>query len=922
MSDSQSQMKHLASMTKGELSRYNQLLRLLDLLGRKDAAAAKDAKKLKESLDKKLESAQKESKDLIVRRYFKILDALEEKYDPTTYAKRVETLEKKRRDLNDDIAELLDPEKESSTYNRHLTEFASVGEKAPAKMQSLLAAGLTDPSSYQTSLGTTGGGLPRLILRGAGLTDDEVGRLLKEAYRDEDFDGAYELLSTSAEDYRASVEDETADVVEKLWSEIAPRLRAANYSQDEMNKVNELLRAGARDLYTRNTKLYGLQEEHDDIVADLAGLESLSDRPTAEQDRAAREQALEKAMGEMQVLIDAGIRAPVNGPASAPASPEAEGDSQGLPDGGETPSLLDLLRTPEGQMLMGSGGRDGYNPIIGAVMDFAKRAESANEDPAFIQWRLSRGIPENHPVSIQEYNRYQRQARRVGRPHWKARKTGDLRKVSYKDFSYGLKGAAGYHFFLDGDENYVKPEEVKKEQDRLLKDAPVVEIAMDDAANLTHVGNVLAGAGNKEAAGVLRGLANGKAGTRARAFYDKKTGKLVVVDKDRKVLFAGPAAANGEEVGALAALAADPDRVDIAGTAAGVASGQSGNMLRNLDGAVMEEKFDVGVFVPEKYTVTTRPAVTTVVGEFTQVPGADPRNIYLMQEVDGEKKLYPIPIFNETGGLIKGNERLESLDEYMDAVREVGGAQYEPGTDAYKQMERNFNRARRKAARSKRMRERAPKRAPLGAVSTATGEFTEAGDWTTPPPVVEAPVAEEPETDAPGSGRIERGGESSTTPISGDVDDSTSLATPLAEHTFDLSDRTGGAVSRAMKAASGAKKLDGYISEETAGLLPSSRYLRPTDKHDTRWSNAFNKAVAASERGETLTADNSPRRPLPSLGPTPSTGHLQPPVGPGFWGDTGRAIVESNPFGQFAEALRSTFGERDAPPEDKEDEDE
>jgi hypothetical protein len=33
--------------------------------------------------------------------------------------------------------------------------------------------------------------------------------------------------------------------------------------------------------------------------------------------------------------------------------------------------------------------------------------------------------------------------------------------------------------------------------------------------------------------------------------------------------------------------------------------------------------------------------------------------------------------------------------------------------------------------------------------------------------------------------------------------------------------------------------------------------------------------------------------------------------------------VESNPFGQFAEALRSTFGERDAPPEDeKKDEDE
>ncbi len=580
-------------------------------------------------------------------------------------------------------------------------------------------------------------------------------------------------------------------------------------------------------------------------------------------------------------------------------------------------------------MLMGSGGRDGYNPIIGAVMDFAKRAESANEDPAFIQWRLSRGIPENHPVSIQEYNRYQRQARRVGRTHWKARKTGDLRKVSYKDFSYGLKGAAGYHFFLDKDGNYVKPEEVKKEQERLLKEAPVVEIAMDDAANLTLVGNVLAGAGNKEAAEVLRGLANGKAGTRARAFYAQEKGKLVVVDNDRKVLFAGLAAESGEAAGALAALAADPDRADIAGTAAGVASGQSGNMLMNLDGATMDEKFDVGVFVPEKYTVTTRPAVTTVVGEFTQVPGADPRNIYLMQEVDGEKKLYPIPIFNETGGLIKGNERLESLDEYMAAINEgrADDSKIATDTDEYKQMERNFNRARRKAARSKRVRERAPKRAPLGAVSTATGEFTQAGDWTTPAPVVGEPVVEEPATDAPdggaGSGRIGRGGVSSTTFGSGDVDDSTSLATPLGEQTFDLSDWAGGAVSRAMKAASGAKKLDGYITEETGGLLPSSRYLRPTDKHDTRWSNAFNKAVAANERGKTLTADNSPRRPLPSLGPTPSTGYLQSPVEPGFWGDTGRAIVESNPFGQFAEALRSTFGKRDAPPEDeKKEEDE
>ena len=405
--------------------------------------------------------------------------------------------------------------------------------------------------------------------------------------------------------------------------------------------------------------------------------------------------------------------------------------------------FTELLNSPQGQMMFGGSGRGGYNPITSAVMEFAERAGNAQNDAAFQQWRGTRGIPQDHPVSINEYNRYQRHARQVGRPRWKARRTGDVRELQYQDYSFGLPTDAGMQFFLAAGEEgkpgtYLRPEEVAARAQAQLAGAQVVEIDLTNAENLILVGNVMAGVDNEEAAAVLHGLAKGKAGTRARAFYDK-TGTLVIVDNNREVLYNGDVGGTGADAGALAALAADPDRVDIAGTAAGVASGASDNRLMSLDDAPEKgNRFDVGNYVPPGVKVTTQPPMTTVVGEVVNVPGADPRNLYVMMNEGGERKIVPVPILSQQdskdpkspwNNVLKGNSRVDGVKEYAQLL----------GIQDPAQAEREWRGHTRKARRSVRRRGTAAKRARSGSISTGLGQVTAADEWAAPPMKVVLP---------------------------------------------------------------------------------------------------------------------------------------------------------------------------------------
>jgi hypothetical protein len=464
-------------------------------------------------------------------------------------------------------------------------------------------------------------------------------------------------------------------------------------------------------------------------------------------------------------------------------------------------------------------------------MEFAERAGNAQNDAAFQQWRGTRGIPQDHPVSINEYNRYQRHARQVGRPRWKARRTGDVRELQYQDYSFGLPTDAGMQFFLAAGEEgesgtYLRPEEVAARARDELAGAQVVEIDLTNAENLILVGNVMAGVDNEEAATVLHGLAKGKAGTRARAFYDK-TGTLVIVDNNREVLYNGVVGGAGADAGALAALAADPDRVDIAGTAAGVASGASDNRLMSLRGAPEKgNRFDVGNYVPPGVKVTTQPPMTTVVGEVVNVPGADPRNLYVMMNDGGERKIVPVPILSQQdsrdpkslwNNVLKGNSRVDGAQEYASLL----------GIQDPAQAEREWRGHTRKARRSVRRLGTAAKRARSGSISTGLGQVTAADEWEAPPMEVvlpEDPVETSTGAPAPGgTGRKEGRGEAFVDRARSAVRVALDGAATGGDDYW-LSDLPQGAVSQALQ-----DDFVQYVDDENApmgDLIPAKKHLR------------------------------------------------------------------------------------------------
>jgi hypothetical protein len=404
-------------------------------------------------------------------------------------------------------------------------------------------------------------------------------------------------------------------------------------------------------------------------------------------------------------------------------------------------------------------------------MEFAERAGNAQNDAAFQQWRGTRGIPQDHPVSINEYNRYQRHARQVGRPRWKARSTGDVRELKYQDYSFGIPTDAGMQFFTDKDGNYYRPEAVAQLAQAQLAGARVVEIDLTNAENLILVGNVVEGAegGDPMLGQLLRDMA-GKKGARARALYDKENGDIVVLDNDRMVMFKGKVASSGDAAGALHALAADPARADIAGTAAGVAAGRSDNALENLDGAIYDEdtpqQFDVGNYTPPDVVPTTQAPITTINAEVVLSPGSDPRNLYAMYEEDGVRKMVTVPILSQTDPrdpkspwvkVLEGNSRLQDFDEYKTAVKtNVAEGSVVPDDE---RLQREWSRHERKAKRSARRLGMAAKRARSGSISTGQGQVTAAGEWEAPPMKEVLPEDQEkaPETDY---ARAMRGGSS------------------------------------------------------------------------------------------------------------------------------------------------------------------
>lgn len=909
----------------GDVQQARRLMGLLKQLRMPEEARQK---KLEQYAKELREDRKGQSKDYINKRWAlftqEVKDLLDQ-VDVKNYDDALAKLDKSRGRLAGELRDLVDPRNRSANLMKVRTALDASATKE-GLLGEVIGGSVAEAQRFMSAVDMRSSMLPMVVAMGAGLTEEEIEDL--SLFDLEEYDDMYSAFD-DPDDFQAAVAAAVEDEMEATWPVISQRL--SGLSEEQRGRAQAAYRAGLENLAYESAQAEALRDKLNEVNAGIADLNTAKEQGLTFDREAVYAEAWARSGLAIQPAVQAGFFPSEEEVSAERRRPFGETNPEAVAEArerfGDIPADTIARQDPETAMQMMSllSGQQ-MNPIMRGMLDYRKRVASAHKDPAFAQWRMARGIPTVHPVSDAEYSRYMRQARRVGRPGYSAKRTGALREIEYADRSYGVDaGPAGMLFFSDESGQYLTPEEVEQRAHQDLQDSKVVEFNLAESDDvLIRVGNAIRGVGTDEseaAAEFLQKLEKLSPAQRARArvLFDKKTGDIVLLDKDRKVAFADKISGDTDDMEALRRFAADPDMAGVAASGREGSRGRGGNALTDISGAKEGDQLNVGFYVPKGLDLRTEPPKTTTIGEVVSIPGSDPRFANVMQEVNGEKRIVQVPLSD-----IVGQKGFDTEAQFAARLEELGGAPADP-----RAVSRAWNRAQRVSRRKERRHEWAARRSPLGAQSTAKATaYADVGEGQPHAPRAdEQPEAGGEQPGSDGGAKKQRSpyvdplsfptseqGEPASLGESEVAPEEKGAKVPTSDG-FWLPGATRGALSL-------SQRLDGYVSDETGGLIPHAKNLRPTDKHDTHWRNAANAAISADQRGEKLYDPKSRYRPLTSLGPTPSTGYLRPPDKPEVAKQVAESspldqIVEANPLGQISQALRSLL-----PGEPEEDEDE
>ena len=402
--------------------------------------------------------------------------------------------------------------------------------------------------------------------------------------------------------------------------------------------------------------------------------------------------------------------------------------------------------------------RNRVDPSASMIANLFRDLETFNENSAFKAWREASGIVSTAPPGLAEFQRYNRQVKRVGSPLYRAKRTGDVREVTVVDeqFAIPTRTAGVMSFTADG--KYLTGQELERMSAEQLAsdDTRYVEIDLsEDEVRERVFGSVATPEMREELLqfGKTKGFQD-----RARMVYDKQKGDFVILDDDLTVVFKDRV----ENPSALLTDVNDSRFAEPAGSAKDFQANKAQNRLSDDEFTAMmalEEGAQATQLAGYLPAQRAKVATKTFMGELTFIPGQDELTFsYLTVGPDGRRQTRTFGINDLIDQKIVTDD-----DEGFARYRELTGATDE----ATPRERRQFNRLFRSPLFDKK--ERGSRRARVQAgdlvseVETYQAEDTKPRESVVETPEVseetskEGDKAKKPEGKASGTGGVQPG---------------------------------------------------------------------------------------------------------------------------------------------------------------------
>jgi hypothetical protein len=276
------------------------------------------------------------------------------------------------------------------------------------------------------------------------------------------------------------------------------------------------------------------------------------------------------------------------------------------------------------------------DPGASMIGQLFKDLETFNQDSAFATWRESNGIVATAPPGLAEFQRYNRQVKRVGSGLYRTKRTGDVREVTVVDERYAIPTRTAGIMSFTADGEYLTGKELEEMSAEQLKDSRYVEIDLsEDEVRERVFGSVATPAMREELLqfGKTKGFKD-----RARMVYDKKEGNFVILGDDLTVAYTGQV----ENPSALLTDVNDSRFAEPAGSARGFQANKAQNRLDDAEFKAMMALEDgaqatqLAGYLPAQ---RAKVAQKTFMGELTYIPGQDAATFsYLLVGPDGRRE--------------------------------------------------------------------------------------------------------------------------------------------------------------------------------------------------------------------------------------------------------------------------------------------
>jgi hypothetical protein len=282
------------------------------------------------------------------------------------------------------------------------------------------------------------------------------------------------------------------------------------------------------------------------------------------------------------------------------------------------------------------------DPGASMIGQLFKDLETFNQDSAFATWRESNGIVATAPPGLAEFQRYNRQVKRVGSPLYRTKRTGDVREVTVVDERYAIptRTAGIMSFTADGEYLTGKELEEMSAEQLASEDTRYVEIDLsEDEVRERVFGSIVNPETNPNMREELLQFGKTKGfKDRARMVYDKEEGNFVILGDDLTVAYKG-------QVGNPSALLTDVNDsrfAEPAGSARGFQANKAQNRLKDEEFVAMMALEDgaqatqLAGYLPAQ---RAKVAQKTFMGELTYIPGQDAATFsYLTVGPDGRRE--------------------------------------------------------------------------------------------------------------------------------------------------------------------------------------------------------------------------------------------------------------------------------------------